>query len=319
MFTKKTYVKNVRRAVGMFLFLALFISTPSLSCAQEVEADLEAELATESSTPPKLEQSATETPVVDTNDAAQNSLSVEQIADPESDTPSVPNYTGDGQITVERPKDVTLPYKERRNNWGVLFAINYEQFNPENYNSLILNQDYKTISGDKSIPLIGAEFGVKYNFLLGSVSALVGYSQGEIDNKSTGLDQITTSISKADINIAIDGVMNEPYIVPYAQFGMHSINWSEEGTVGAVTSEESFTTDWNFHYKVGFSFQLNWIEKAIDPSSQEDSVRSGLENTYLDVFYTSYAQPAQVAEVNGAEGEADLQSSQIGAGLKLEF
>jgi hypothetical protein len=109
--------------------------------------------------------------------------------------------------------------------------------------------------------------------------------------------------------------MDEPFVVPYGQIGIHSIDWTEKGLV----NEESFTTDLNFHYKVGLSFQLNWIEKSIDPSSQEDSVRSGLENTFIDVFYTSYAQPSQVAEVNGAEGEADLQSSQIGAGLKLEF
>ncbi len=234
-------------------------------------------------------------------------------------SPNAFAQNADDTVVVERMKDPTLPYKERRSTWGTLFAINYEQFYPENYDSLVLNKDYKTISGDKGISMIGAEFGLKYNFSLGSMTALAGYSHGSIDNTATGLNQISASIRKLDLNISLDNLLDEPYIVPYAQVGFHSIDWKEKSTFNGIANEESFSTDWNIHYKVGLSFQLNWIERSIDPSSQDESLRSGLENTFIDVFYTSYAQPTQVAKVNGAEGEADLQSSQIGAGLKLEF
>ncbi len=280
------YTYSMRKIFGLFLFSSLCFLNPYLVYAQSSEADLEVELTTE----------------------------------PEIAPAPAASSSGRGDlITVERMKDPTLPYKQRRNPWGVLFSINYEQFSPTNYQSLVLNQNYETMTDNKSIPLIGAEFGVKYNFSLGSISALVGYSTGKIDTPTASVDQISASITKVDLNMALDNLFDEPYVVPYAQVGLHSIDWTEKSLVGAVINEESFITKWNVHYKAGLSFQLNWIEKSIDASSQEDSVRSGLENTYLDVFYSSYAQPSQVANVNGAEGEADLQSSEIGAGLKLEF
>lgn len=227
---------------------------------------------------------------------------------------------GEGEIIVERMKDNTAPYKERRSQFGILFAVNYEKFNPSNYYSIIQNQNYHQLLGDTAIPIVGAEFGVKYNFSLGSVTALVGYGQGTLSNEELGIDNITASITKAGVNLALDNMLSEPYIVPFVQVGVHSIDWSESGTVVNVSQEENFTTDYNFHYKVGFSFQLNWIEKSIDPSSQEDALRSsGLENTFIDLFYTSYSQPAEIAEVAGTEGEADISSSEIGVGLKLEF
>lgn len=309
---------SFQRAAGILLFSALYFATPHVAFAQDgSDIDLEAELAAE----PEINSSVAPSTAEPITEIQSDSFSTFDSAEPApAKKSSSSSSAGRGDtIIVERMKDPTLPYKQRRNPWGVLFSVNYEQFAPENYYSLILNKDYKTFSGDKSIPLIGAEFGVKYNFSMGSLSGLVGYSQGTIDNTAAGLDKITASITKADLNFALDNLMDEPYVVPYGQIGVHSINWSEKSFVGAVHTEESFSTEWNFHYKVGLSFQLNWIEKSIDPSSQEDSLRSGLENTYIDVFYTSYAQPAQVSEVNGTEGEADLQSSQIGAGLKLEF
>lgn len=288
---KQIYFKYFRKALSLFIFSVFYLATSPVAFAQNADLDLESELATE------------------------------PAAEPATDTVMEPTITTDRQdtVVVERMKDPTLPYKERRSTWGTLFSVNYEQFYPENYNSLVLNQDYITITGDQSIPMVGAEFGVKYNFSLGSASALVGYSQGSIDNTATNLDEISATITKVVLNISLDNIFDEPYVAPYVQIGVHSIDWLEKSTVAGVTNEESFSTDWNIHYKAGVSFQLNWIERTIDPSSQDESLRSGLENTYIDIFYTSYAQPPQVASVNGAEGEADLQSSQIGAGLKLEF
>lgn len=307
---------SLQKAARLFIFSVIYFAMWPSAMAQNGDSDLEAELAAEPEISSSVE-SSTSAPITE---IPGDSFSTETSVEPSPSSSYSSSSAGRGDtIIVERMKDPTLPYKQRRNPWGILFAVNYEQFSPENYVSLILNQDYKTFSGDKAIPLIGAEFGVKYNFSLGSVSGLIGYSQGSIDNAGVGLDQITTSITKADLNFALDNLMDEPYVVPFGQIGVHSIDWTEKSKNGTAIDEESFSTDWNFHYKVGLSFQLNWIERSIDPSSQDDSVRSGLENTYIDVFYTSYAQPAQVAEFNGAEGEADLQSSQIGAGLKLEF
>lgn len=227
---------------------------------------------------------------------------------------------GDGEIIVERMKDNTAPYKERRSQFGIIFAINYERFNPLKYTSLVSNASYEEMYGsDNAIPIYGAELGVKYNFQLGSITALVGYGQGHIYDDLVN-NEITASITKADLNLALDNLLSEPYIVPFVQVGVHSVDWSETGVLANVNQAEEFTTEYNFHYKAGLSFQLNWIEKSIDPNSQEDALRSsGLENTFLDVFYTSYSKPTEVAQVAGVNGEADVSSDEIGVGLKLEF
>lgn len=228
------------------------------------------------------------------------------------------NGSRGGEVIVEKQRDITAPYRERRNRFGIVFAVNYENFYPYNYFSIIQNDTYEHFL-DQNIPLVGAEFAVKYNFQLGSVAAILGYSQGKISDASAAVDEISAAITKLDLNFTLDTLFDEPYVAPFIQVGAHKIDWSETSTAGSVTKEESFTGEVNYHYKAGVSFQLNWIENSIDPSSQRDSVRSGLENTYLDVFYTSYAEPAQVSNASGGEGEADLQSAAYGIGLKLEF
>ncbi len=224
------------------------------------------------------------------------------------------------EVIIENKTDVTLPYKQRRGQYGGLFSVNYESFKPINYFSLIKSTDYEGISENKGIPLLGLEIGFKYNFSYGSVSALAGYSSGSISNETKNLEELTAHITKFAMNLALDGIGNEPYIVPFAQLGIHSISWTEVSRIGPTTKEENFNTKYNLSYKIGLGFQLNWIEKSIDPNSNEEALRSsGLENTYLDVFYSAYSKPSQVADAVGVEGEPDLESNQFGAGLKLEF
>ena len=228
---------------------------------------------------------------------------------------------GEGEVIVERMRVNTDNYKIRRNRFGVHFAANFENFNPKNYLSLIQNKNYEELLGNKSIPLYGIELGARFNYQLGSITGLIGYAQGYLSDDKLGIDKMSATITKADLIFAFDNIMNEPYVVPFIQVGIHSIDWTEQGTVLSITKKENFTTEFsNFHYKAGLSFQLNWIENSIDPSSQDDALRSsGLENTFIDVFYTSYTQSLEVAQVAGASGDADISSSEIGAGLRLEF
>jgi hypothetical protein len=227
----------------------------------------------------------------------------------------------EGEVIVEKRTDLTLNYKERRSQFGILFSANYEKFSPDNYQSLILNQNFLDATGGDSIPVMGAEFGVKWNMDLGSVAALVGYGAGTYSNADQGIDEIKIKITKASLNLTLDNLMSEPIVAPYGQIGINSIDWSEASRDSTnEAKEETFTTDWNFNYKVGILFQLDWIERSIDPNTHTNGLRSsGLQNTYLDIFYSSYAAPSEVASVDGATGEADLESNNFGVGLKLEF
>lgn len=226
-----------------------------------------------------------------------------------------------GEVIVEKPFDISLPYRERRSQFGILFSANYESFIPSKYTSLIQNKKFNDFTGEKNIPVFGAELGVKYNFALGSLAALFGYGKGTVDSPKDKVNEMSVEIIKAGLNLTLDNLMSEPWVAPYGQVNVHRFGWKEVSfDASNLLLEEAFTTDPNISYKVGLLFQLNWLENMIDPNTHVNGLRSsGLENTFLDVFYTMYSAPSEVAEVNGATGEANLESSAFGVGLKLEF
>lgn len=228
------------------------------------------------------------------------------------------------EIIVESKQDLTDTYKNRRKDFGALFSINYERYYPEEHVSVIQNKSYEEISDGEPIPVIGAEIGVKYNFALGSMSALFGYGMGTYSNENQNLDGVNVKITKLDLNFALDNLTSEPWIVPYVQGGIHQLEWEEDSYNGSENIVETLIAKPNAHYKIGVLFQLNWIENWIDPSTTAEGLRSsGLENTYLDVFYTGYSAYAEPDPLVGALGsddsEANLSSSGLGMGLKLEF
>lgn len=227
----------------------------------------------------------------------------------------------EGEIVVEKPIDLAQNYRDRRNRYGILFSVNYEKFSPSDYLSIIQNKTFNEVSAGGSIPVMGVEFGIKFNFSLGSATALLGYARGTFTDDAKNVDQISAKITKADINFTLDNLMSEPWVAPYAQIGLHQIDWTESSRDGVgVLKEESFITDWKLNYKAGLLFQLNWLENSIDPNTHNNGLTSsGLQNTYLDIFYVSYAEPNEVATVGGQSGEANLASSNFGVGLKLEF
>lgn len=230
----------------------------------------------------------------------------------------------DNEIIVESKQDLTEPYKERRKDFGALFSVNYERYFPAEHVSVIQNRTYEEISGGEDIPVIGAEIGVKYNFSLGSLSGLFGYGMGTYANEEQNLDGVSVKITKLGLNFALDNLMSEPWVVPYAQGGIHQIDWEENSYTGTENVFETLITKPNAHFKVGMLVQLNWIENWIDPTTTAEGLRSsGLENTYLDIFYTSYSAYAEPDPLVGAlgsdDGEANLSSSGLGVGLKLEF
>ncbi|MFN3455013.1 MAG: hypothetical protein ACK41T_08650 [Pseudobdellovibrio sp.] len=221
------------------------------------------------------------------------------------------------EIIVESRQDLTAPYKERRSNFGLLFSLNYEKFYPEEHASAIQNKPFKQISDGQELGLVGAELGLKYNFILGSIAGVIGYAKGNFSNEAQNLEGIEASIMKAGINLTLDNLMSEPWVAPYAQAGVHQIDWTESSYSGSDLYEETLKSKPNFHYKVGLLFQLNWIEKFIDPMTSVDGLRSsGLENTFIDVFYTQYAA---YADSEDSDEQVNLSSSAMGVGLKLEF
>lgn len=225
-----------------------------------------------------------------------------------------------GGVIVDHQQNVFQPYVKRRTAIGLLFGVQMENYRPLEYKSLLLNKNFKDFSGGGTVPLMTGEFGLKYNFSMGSVAALASYGMGKYSNEVAGLNNFSLTVTKLSANFTLDAIMSEPYVAPYIQGGMHKFQVTEESTSGTTIGSESPETSWNMDYRAGVLIQLNWIEKSIDPNSHVEGLRSsGLENTYLDIFYASYAQPSEIAQEEGQSGEPDLASSHIGFGLKMEF
>ncbi len=310
-------VKKTTLLISLFLSFGLL---PNFVTAQEQE---EFEYIDDQLTLDEANAEATTDANTDVSSSDSNEIVFEEIQQPKKGELIKSDYTtplASGEILVETMRDLTKPYKERRSQYGLVFSVNNEKFNPVDYFSIAQGRYYDDFSDQEAINVMGFEIGGKYNFSLGSFSALVGYGSGSYSNDEQNINGININITKADINFALDNITSEPWIVPYAQFGIHQMDWTEESTVGASIQSESFYSNPNYHYKVGAMFQLNWIEAWIDPDSPTQALRSsGLENAFLDVFYTYYAQPETVSESENEEGEGDLSSGDIGFGMKLEF
>lgn len=235
-----------------------------------------------------------------------------------------------GRVVVEQPEDFTAPYKERRSQHAFLFGLHSENYYPFNYQSQFGsqaqsgNQFIEDMIGLDSIKLLGAELGYKWNISIGSISGLFDYSMGSANGTSTNPDdRIEVSRVALSANVALDGILNEPYIVPYGQVGVHQYNITEEQAIGGQIESRSGSSGPAFHYRYGLLFQVDWIEALMDQSAKIERLRSsGLENTFVDVYYSEYlpSSNAQDAANYGSEGSINTaSSSEIGLGLKLEF
>ena len=227
----------------------------------------------------------------------------------------------EGEVVIEKSTDLLRSYRDRRSRFGIMFSINYEKYSPSNYLSLIQDEYFDVLSGGEAIPVIGGELGVKFNFSLGSLTGMIGYGGGSYKNATNKIEKMSVKISKVSANFALDSLMSEPWIVPYGQIGANQFDWSEESyDVTSALKEKSYTTKWNLNYKMGLLFQLNWIENTIDANTHRNGLMSsGLQNTFLDVFYTSYAEPTQIKIAEDDSGDPNLGSENFGVGLKLEF
>ncbi|MCK6599257.1 MAG: hypothetical protein L6Q37_12905, partial [Bdellovibrionaceae bacterium] len=110
------------------------------------------------------------------------------------------------------------------------------------------------------------------------------------------------------INFYLDNMMSEPYIVPYLGLSLFRINSKEK----IVPLEQTFesSSDLGNALTIGILVQLNWIEPE---SAKEIYLNNGVENTYLNIFFSKYENPNN-------ENEPSVQSDfNWGAGLRVEF
>lgn len=235
-----------------------------------------------------------------------------------------------GDVVVEQQTDLSESYKKRRGKHGVLFSLNYEKYYPVDYFSMYRDKYIDEFLGDdESMDLISVELGYKLNFKLGSLALLGNYAQGSKANENYSEDNGVTKNERnlgvtrygLSANFALDNVLEEPWIVPYGQVGIHQFQVAEDNL--ATEAAEETTTQFAFNYRIGLLFQLNWIEKSIDPNTQLEGLRSsGLQNTFIDLYAMTHMASTETydpADPN-SEGDPDMSTGmEMGIGLKMEF
>lgn len=237
------------------------------------------------------------------------------------------NTNANGEVIVEKNEDYTLPYKVRRGTHGALFAVGMETFNPADYRSQFNDGHYDNFSAGKKVSLVNVELGYKYNLsALGSIGIVGVFGTGGVDGSDASAFDRNFAFTKYGVsaNFALDAILDEPWIVPYVQAGVHQFTAAETGVLAGNEETRSATAGFAGNYKFGLLFQLDWIETAIDKNARAERLRSsGLENTYIDVFMTEYLASSNAidpAEAFGTEGDPNLSASAtLGVALKLEF
>lgn len=249
-------------------------------------------------------------------DSSENNLPEENTSF-KGATPESFGSTG-GSVILETPEDFSLNYKTRRTTHGLSFSVFSENFYPIDYQSQFADGYIENIIGDGTIQLTGIEMGYKYNISLGSISALYSYSQGAIAGTTDGYE-LSLTRHAISANVTLDAVFDEPYVAPYFQAGMHQFYVDEVRPAESISATASMA----FNFRYGLLFQLDWLESTIDKGAKIERLQSsGLENTYIDIYFANHmaSSSAQDPLVLGSEGDPNLSSSdEMGIGLKLEF
>lgn len=221
-------------------------------------------------------------------------------------------YTGPANVEVITSNEYTN-YKERRKRHGFSVGLTTENVYMPDYASIYDGKLYEELWGQEDISMPQLSANYKFNFILGSINIGAAYAQGSIlDDRS--LDQRTIQLEKksANFQFLFDNLMSEPYIVPYAGLSVYDFNINEYVKLGTTGVEEShnFETEYGSAYTVGFLIQLNWLEKE---SAKNAYFENGLQNTFLDIYWTQYENPNQDPDPNT---QSDFN---WGAGLRIEF
>ncbi|MBL7544623.1 MAG: hypothetical protein JNL11_12470 [Bdellovibrionaceae bacterium] len=206
-------------------------------------------------------------------------------------------------------------YRDRRSRHGFLFSVNAEHLYFQDYASIIDNVLYEEMFGQEDLTIVQASVGYKLNFFLGALTVGAGYGQGTlIDDRfvnAQGANQertLTIAKTTGQVQWMLDSLMREPYFVPYAGFSMWQMDLTEAQVVGGQST--TYTTGYGTALTVGFLVQLNWIEPE---TSKLGYMSQGLENTYLDVFWTQYQNTDEELDPSFAN------DFNFGVGLRLEF
>jgi hypothetical protein len=151
--------------------------------------------------------------------------------------------------------------------------------------------------------------GVQFNFTGFSLGPYIGVKSGSLSSDAAGgTNSLNLMAQHLGLSINLDGILEEPYIVPTIQVEINGGEYNESFSAGGVLTPEQSPVNPFVSYTLGLLIQLNWL----DPEGAFESLKeSGLNNTFVHVFAGQLLATA--------EGVSFNSPISAGAGLKLEF
>lgn len=200
-----------------------------------------------------------------------------------------------------------MPYKERRSDWSQIFSLGVSFFNLPDYQSSFLNQNFKDIYGSGH-QLIEFLYLRKKNYSFFSIGMEIGLGflsansvQGVSDETSIQLIPI-----RLGARVLLDGLYNEPYIVPFIMGGGYVMQYEEKLASAKADGNASVAA----YYGGGIAFQLDSLDSRADRVGFEEY---GLENSYL------YVEAKQFM-ISSGESDPDFSTDLFwGAGIAIEL
>lgn len=212
------------------------------------------------------------------------------------------------------PSDVSadislIPYRLRREPWGLQVSGGASNFSPINYEPNFLQGSFDTVYEGGGFGAIDVQLSIKYNFSLGAISLDVGVGNYQVTSVNPDLDtKLNVMPLRIGFSYYLDRLFFEPYVVPYASVGGYVMNYSEE-LLDSGTSVKGFTQIAPYS-AAGLQFQMNWIDSR---SATNAFAESGIENTFLFAEARTYLASFAPAD---PDFETDLF---VVGGLRIEF
>lgn len=210
------------------------------------------------------------------------------------------------------PSDITgiyylVPYRNRRDKWGQTFSIGYSSFTPANLEPDQAALGFDEVYAGPELPLIEIQGSIKRNFVFGSLGAEL--AAGIYQNKSDS-DLVESTLElipiRLGLNLSLDNLYHEPFIVPYAMAGGYMILYEEKS--GAVSFGGN--TQVAPYFGVGLAIQLNWVDRE---AARISYLESGIENTFIFLDARKFVASAAASDPDFSTG------FDWGAGVRLEF
>lgn len=210
-------------------------------------------------------------------------------------------------VEVQVVQDNLAPYTERQEDYGFYFRVSSEELLLKNFISAIDGLEYAELLQDKPTRMALLNIEYKHNTGIGAFSVGAQAGKGNASDWVSG-EERTLNITKFGLGakFTADRIATEPYVAPYVGLTAWQLGIEED----SLNESKSEVTGIGYNYTVGLLIQLDWLDGE---TAKNTTFNWGLENTFLDIYATQYAQSA-------GEDDPDTTTDLIlGAGICLEF